>query len=67
MIASLDQVFPEYETLFQICLESHPPNCCFNPLPEDLLEIDAQKLIDLLNEASNGRLTIENQPRKFIN
>src|SRR5699024_11346079 len=32
--------------------------------PEDLLEIDAQKLIDLLNEASNGRLTIEKSTQK---
>src|SRR5699024_1345122 len=35
-----------------------------SPLPEDLLEIDAQKLIDLLNEASNGRLTIEKSTQK---
>src|SRR5699024_1887789 len=58
--ASVAQVFPEYDTLFsdlfgtsstQLLLQSH--------MTEDLLEIDAQKLIDLLNEASNGRLTIE--------
>jgi len=57
VIACLDQVFPEYDKLFsdtfgcsstQVLLQS--------PLPEDLLQIDTSKLIELINSASGKRL-----------
>ncbi len=65
VIASLDQVFPEYETLFSDMFgKSSTQLLLQSPLPEDLLEFDSQKLIELLNEASNGRLTIEKSTEK---
>src|SRR5699024_12764366 len=65
VIASLDKVFPEYEKRFsdmfgksstQLLLQSH--------LPEDILQIDTKKLIELLNKASKGPLTIKTPPKK---
>lgn len=35
-----------------------------SPLPEDLLGIDSQTLIELLNKASKGRLSIEKSTEK---
>ena len=65
VIASLDQVFPEYEKLFSDMFgKSSTQLLLQSPLPEDLLEIDSQKLIELLNEASNGRLTLEKSTEK---
>lgn len=60
VIASLDQVFPEYEALFSDMFgKSSTQLLLRSPLPEDLLAIDSQKLIELLNVASSGRLTLE--------
>lgn len=65
IIASLDQVFPEYEKLFSDMFgKSSTQLLLQSPLPEDILEIDSKKLIELLNKASNGRLTIENSTKK---
>lgn len=65
VIASLDQVFPEYEKLFSDMFgKSSTQLLLQSPLPENLLAIDSQKLIELLNEASNGRLTVEKSTEK---
>src|SRR5699024_2712356 len=65
VIASLDQVFPEYEKLFSDMFgKSSTQLLLQSPLPEDILEIDSKKLIELLNKASNGRLTIEKSTEK---
>lgn len=66
IIACLDQVFPEYEKLFSDMFgKSSTQLLLQSPLPEDLLAIDSQKLIQLLNEASNGRLSIEKSTEKI--
>ena len=65
VIACLDQVFPEYERLFSDMFgKSSTQLLLQSPLPEDLLKIDSQKLIELLNKASNGRLSIEKSTKK---
>lgn len=65
VIASLDQVFPEYEKLFSDMFgKSSTQLLLQSPLPEDILEIDSKKLIELLNKSSNGRLTIEKSAEK---
>lgn len=65
VIASLDQVFPEYEKLFSDMFgKSSTQLLLQSPLPEDILEIDSKKLIELLNRSSNGRLTIEKSAAK---
>ncbi|MFP5528725.1 IS110 family transposase [Peptococcus simiae] len=65
VIASLDQVFPEYEQLFSDMFgKSSTQLLLQSPLPEDLLEIDAESLITLLNEASQGRLTRDKSSEK---
>lgn len=65
VIASLDQVFPEYEKLFSNMFgKSSTQLLLQSPLPEDILELDSKKLIELLNKASNGRLTIEKSAKK---
>ncbi|MGG5340572.1 IS110 family transposase [Enterococcus sp. AZ192] len=57
VIACLDQVFPEYNQLFSDMFgKSSTQLLLQSPLPEDLVEIDSDKLIQLLNQASNGRL-----------
>lgn len=67
VIASLDQVFPEYETLFSDMFgKSSTQLLLQSPLPEDLLEIDSQKLVELLNQASNGRLSLEKSTGKVL-
>src|SRR5699024_1888272 len=65
VIASLDQVIPEYKKLFSDMFGKSSTQLLLQaPLPEDILEIDSKKLIELLNKASNGRLTIEKSTEK---
>jgi transposase len=57
VIACLDQVFPEYESIFSdIFGKSSTTLLLDSPLPEDLLDIHSSQLADILNEASLGRL-----------
>jgi len=57
IISLLDQVFPEYEEIFSdVFGKSSTEILRHSPLPEDLLEIETQKLASLLNQVSNGRL-----------
>lgn len=65
VIACLDQVFPEYDQLFSDMFgKSSTQLLVQSPLPEDLLEIDSENLIQLLNQASNGRLGRTKAERK---
>ena len=67
IVACLDQVFPEYEQLFSDMFgKSSTQLLLQSPLPEDLLKIDSQTLIDLLHTASQGRLTMDKSTEKFI-
>ncbi len=65
IVACLDQVFPEYEQLFSDMFgKSSTQLLLQSPLPEDLLKIDSQNLIDLLHTASQGRLTMDKSTEK---
>ena len=56
IIALLDQVFPEYETLFSDTFGSTSKELLLQcPTPEDMLSISTKKLTALLNKASHGR------------
>src|SRR5699024_8821672 len=56
VISLLDQVFPEYERVFADVFGLSSTEVLLNsPLPEDLLDIDTQKLADLLTQVSKGR------------
>ena len=56
IIALLDQVFPEYETLFSDIFGSSSKELLLQcPTPEDMLSISTKKLATLLNKASHGR------------
>ena len=56
VISLLDQVFPEYEQIFSnVFGKSSTELLLHSPLPEDLLEIDVEKLATLLNQVSKGR------------
>ncbi|MGM8366747.1 IS110 family transposase [Virgibacillus sp. W0181] len=56
VISLLDQVFPEYEQIFSdVFGMSSTEVLLHSPLPEDLLNIDTNKLADLLNRVSKGR------------
>lgn len=57
IISLLDQVFPEYEQIFSNVFGKSSTELLLNsPLPEDLLNIETNKLAALLNEMSQGRL-----------
>ena len=56
VISLLDQVFPEYEQFFSdVFGKSSTELLLHSPLPEELLEIDVEKLATLLNQVSKGR------------
>src|SRR5690625_4760059 len=56
VISLLDQVFPEYEDIFSDVFGLSSTEVLLqSPLPEDLLQIDTEKLAELLNTVSNGR------------
>jgi len=57
VIALLDQVFPEYETLFSDMFGVTSSELLLTyTTPEDILAVDTDKLCQLLNTASRGRL-----------
>ena len=59
LVAILDQVFPEYSSLFSnIYGVASKELLSKYPLPEDMLSIPAEKLGNLLYECSKGRLGI---------
>ena len=59
LVAILDQVFPEYSSLFSnIYGVTSKELLSKYPLPEDMLSIPAEKLGNLLYECSKGRLGI---------
>lgn len=56
VISLLDQVFPEYEQIFSnVFGKSSTELLLHSPLPEDLLEIEVDKLASLVNQVSKGR------------
>src|SRR5690625_5143914 len=56
IISLLDKIFPEYEKIFSdIFGKSSTEILLHSPLPEDLLNIDTEKLTTLLNTVSKGR------------
>ena len=56
VIALLDQVFPEYDTLFSDTFGVTSKEVLSQyPTPEDLLSVSTQKLSGLLEKASHGR------------
>ena len=56
IISLLDQVFPEYEQIFSDTFgKSSTELLLHSPLPEDLLNIETDKLTMLLNNISKGR------------
>lgn len=56
IIALLDQVFPEYESLFSDTFGVTSKELLLQcPTPEDMLAISTRKLTTLLNRASRGR------------
>lgn len=60
VIAVLDQVFPEYDSLFSDTFGSASKEILLNfPLPEDMLAIPTEKLAELMAKASKGRLKEE--------
>lgn len=69
ILACLDQVFPEYEKLFSDTFGYSSTHILSqSPLPEDILKIDTQLLIQTLNTASQNRLGIarsQNKVRKL--
>lgn len=57
VIALLDQVFPEYDSLFSDTFGVTSREVISNyPTPEDLLSVTTRKLTNLLEKASRGRL-----------
>lgn len=71
IISLLDQVFPEYEKIFSDIFGLSSKEVLMHyPLPEDILQIDTNKLAELLNNVSKGRygdkraLTKANQIRE---
>jgi len=59
VIALLDQVFPEYEKVFSDVFGLSSTEILLNyTLPEDLLDIDTDKLADVLYRVSKGRYGI---------
>jgi transposase len=57
VIALLDQVFPEYATLFSDIFGVSSSEILLKyPTPEDMLAVSAEQLAELLENASRGRL-----------
>lgn len=60
VIALLDQVFPEYDSLFSDTFGSASKEVLLHfPTPEDMLQISSEKLTELLAKTSNGRFKEE--------
>ena len=56
VISLLDQVFPEYEQLFSDTFGKSSTELLMSyTLPEEILEVDTNELVNLLMKASNGR------------
>ncbi len=56
VIALLDQVFPEYNSLFSDTFGKTSEEILLScPTPEELLEVSTRKLTNILNKASHGR------------
>lgn len=60
VIALLDQLFPEYETLFSDIFGTTSVKLLMEyTTPDEIAALDTQKLCDFLKEASRGRLTMD--------
>lgn len=60
LIGIIDQVFPEYETLFSDIFGVTSKQLLQQyPLPEDMLRVSAKKLSRLLEKNSRGRFSLE--------
>ena len=59
-IAVLDRVFPEYQKIFTDTFGSTSLELLSNcPTPEDIVNIDTQKLYDILSKVSRGRINYD--------
>lgn len=66
IITCLDQVFPEYEKIFSDIFGSSSTEILLNsPLPEDILQLDTERLIETIHLASNKRLGLERSEKKI--
>lgn len=53
ILACLDQLSPEYEKIFSDVFSCSPTHfLLYSPLPEDILQLDTQLLIETINIAS---------------
>ena len=59
-IAVLDRIFPEYQKIFSDTFGSTSLELLSNcPTPEDICNIDTQKLYDILSEIKHSRITYD--------
>lgn len=67
IITCLDQVFPEYEKIFSDIFGSSSTEILLNsPLPEDILQLDTELLIETIHLASKKRFGIERSEKKVM-
>lgn len=67
IITCLDQVFPEYEKIFSDIFGSSSTEILLNsPLPEDILQLDTELLIETIHLASKKRFGIEHSEKKVM-
>lgn len=65
ILACLDQVFPEYDKVFSDVFGcSSTKILLHSPLPEDILQLDTQLLIETINLASEKRLGLARSEKK---
>ncbi len=65
ILACLDQVFPEYDKIFSDVFGcSSTKILLHSPLPEDILQLDTQLLIETINLASEKRLGLARSEKK---
>lgn len=67
IITCLDQVFPEYEKIFSDIFGSSSTEILLNsPLPEDILQLDTELLIETIHLVSKKRFGIERSEKKVM-
>jgi len=66
VISLLDQVFPEYEQIFSdVFGKSSTEVLLHSPLPEDLLQLDTEKLAELLSKGRLGKTKAFNKANQI--
>lgn len=67
IITCLDQVFPEYDRIFSdIFGRSSTQVLLHSPLPEDILQLDTQLLMETINSASEKRFGLTRSEKKAM-